>query len=98
MKIKQTVWLINPVKYIKTGEADIGVFYSADSEYFREQGYMPLHEIEVDVQIDEKVIVLTALENLDEKETGLRAEFNRKLREIESARNDLKALSYEKSA
>ena len=59
---------------------------------------MPLHEIEVDVQIDEKVIVLTALENLDEKETGLRAEFNRKLREIESARNDLKALSYEKSA
>ena len=98
MKETLTVWLTNPTEYVKTGHPYFIYSDSPTSQYFIDQGYVPLHDIEVDVRVDQKKVVLNALESLDAKETALRAELTRKLAQIDSARNDLKALTYDKTA
>ena len=98
MKEKITVWLTNPIEYVKTGSAYFIYSTAGPSDYFSGEGYVPLHDIEFDVHINEKQVVLSALESLDVKETRARAELTQKLARIESARNDLKALTWEQTA
>ena len=100
MKIKQTLWLTNSTSYMK-GYAPSFSLTDHDegaSGSMLEYGWVKLNDIEINAELDQSAIITGALAGLDAKETELRAQYQIKLKEIENARNDLKALTWEQTA
>ena len=97
MKIKQRVWMTNPDEYACGKEPRFSLL-AKDIDYMTEQGWAALGVVEFEADLNPGRFVSSALDKLDAKEKEIKAQYQAKLKEIDNARNDLKALTYDKTA
>jgi hypothetical protein len=98
VKVKRHLWLSDPSRYIAKGEIDITLLSRDQSDYMEGEGYIYLHEVELDVNIDEGKVINKALSALDDKELELKAMYQRKLADINAARKELRTITHVRSA
>lgn len=99
MKIKQKLWLTNPEKYACGYHPEFFLTEPGrEGKYLQEQGWVALTEIEFEADLNPERFVSSALDKLDAKEKEIKAQYQAKLKEIDNARNDLKALTWEQTA
>lgn len=99
MKIKQLVWISNPNEYACGREPRFCLTRPEDgADFMTENGWVALSVVEFEADLDSAHFVSGALDRLDAKEKEIKAQYQAKLKEIDNARNDLKALTWEQTA